>query len=361
MKYGRASGLMLGAGIFVGCPDTTDPKPPQDTEGLGTSPFDDFTATEPKLDIAADGSGPPTGMPPEFTDGGCAEVQVQVEPMIPTLVLLVDQSGSMTSDFSGQPRWDAMYETLMDPTDGVVASLESEVRFGLTLYTSEDGFDGGECPLLTTVDPALDNFGAIDAVFAPANPVDETPTGESLAAVAQQLAAFQADGPKGIVLATDGEPDTCETPNPQMGQGEAIAAATQAFDLGITTYIISVGDEVGADHLQEMANVGVGKAPDDAMPAPYYQALDAMQLVDAFHEIIGNFVSCELLIEGEVDLDQACDGSVSLDGMELTCGVDYELPDPSTLVLMGEACSTLKDGGNHSVDASWPCGAVNIP
>ncbi len=300
-------------------------------------------------------------MPPEATDGGCAEVQVVVEPIIPTLVLLVDQSGSMTADFGGQPRWDAIYETLMDPGSGVVSSLESSVRFGLTLYTSEDGFEGGECPMLTTVDPAIDNHAAIDQAFAPANPVDETPTGESLAAIAPQLAAAPFDGPKGIVLATDGEPDTCAQPNPQQGQQEALDAATAAFGMGVTTFIISVGDDVGAQHLQEMANVGVGKAPDDPDAAPYYQALDPDQLVAAFEEIIGSFVSCQLIIEGEVDLDQACDGTVTLDGVELECGTQWSLPDASTLELLGDACETLQDGMDHTVDASWPCGAIDIP
>ncbi|MCX4246539.1 vWA domain-containing protein [Paraliomyxa miuraensis] len=344
--------------VTVGCGDS-DRDPPQSTEGFDTDPFG-LTTGDVKLDIAG-GNSSPTEMPPEFTSGGCADVQVQVEPIIPTLVLLVDQSGSMTDDFSGQPRWEAIYETLMDPADGVVSTLQSSVRFGLTLYTSEDGFDGGECPLLTTVEPALDNHGPIDAEFAPADPVDETPTGESLAAVAQQLAAFQADGPKGIVLATDGEPDTCEQPNPQEGQQVSLDAAAQAFELGITTYIISVGDDVGADHLQQMANVGVGKDPDDPMPAPYYQALDAQQLVDAFEEIIGTFVSCELLIDGEVDLSKACEGSVFLDGMELQCDVDYHLPDANTLELLGDACATLQDGGEHQVDAVFPCDAVHIP
>lgn len=357
LVVGLGLGLGLGAVASGGCGSPVD-RTPQETDS-DTNHFD-FTTGEVKLDLAV-GSGPPTGMPPEFTDGGCAEVEVVVTPVIPTLVLLVDQSGSMTSDFAGQSRWDAMYETLMDPTDGVVASLESSVRFGLTLYTSVDGFEGGECPMLTTVEPALDNYGAIDAEFSPASPVDETPTGESLAAVAQQLAAFPAEGPKGIVLATDGEPDTCAEPNPQNGQPEALAAAQMAFGLGITTHIISVGNEVGADHLQQMANVGVGKLPDDPMPAPYYQALDAQMLVDAFEEIIGSFVSCQLVIDGEVDLEQACDGTVSLDGMELECGTDYHLPDASTLELLGEACSILQDGGEHSVTATWPCGAVQIP
>jgi len=354
-----ALGLSTASSVgLLGCgDDTTDRDPAQSTEGTGIDPFGSSTTGE-KLDLGVD-TGVLTGM--MEGDSGCVDVQVQVEPIVPTLVLLVDQSGSMTDDFSGQPRWDAIYETLMDPAEGVVADLQSQVRFGLTLYSSVDGFEGGECPMLTTVDPALDNHGPIDAVFGPAEPLDETPTGESLAAVAQQLAAFQADGPKGIVLATDGEPDTCAVPNPQEGQQVSLDAAAQAFDLGITTFIISVGDEVGANHLQQMANVGVGKAPDDPMPAPYYQALDAQQLVDAFEEIIGSFVSCDLLIDGIVDLEQACDGAVFLDGMELECGTDYELPDASTLRLLGEACATLQDGSQHTVDATWPCGAVDIP
>lgn len=350
-----ALGLSVG---IIGCgDDTNDRDPGQSTEGFETDPFD-ITTGGVRLDLGA-GTGVMTGV--LEGESGCVDVEVQVEPIIPTLVLLVDQSGSMTDDFSGQPRWDAIYETLMDPGNGVVANLESQVRFGLTLYSSVDGFEGGECPLLSSVEPALDNRDPIDAVFGPAEPIDETPTGESLAAVAQTLADFQADGPKGIVLATDGEPDTCEVPNPQEGQAVSLDAAAQAFELGITTFIISVGDEVGADHLQQMANVGVGKDPDDPMPAPYYQALDAQQLVDAFEEIIGSFVSCDLLIDGIVDLEQACDGSVFLDGVELDCTTDYELPDASTLRLLGEACATLQDGGQHTVDASWPCGAIDIP
>jgi len=351
--------LGLSAWLPLGCgDDTTDRDPGQNTEGFETDPFD-FTSTGVKLDLADD-TGVLTGV--MEGESGCADVQVQVEPITPTLVLLVDQSGSMTEDFAGQTRWEAMYETLMDPDDGVVIGLESTVRFGFTLYSSNDGFEGGECPLLTTVDPALDNYDPIDAVFDPAEPIDETPTGESLAAVAQDLADFQEEGPKGIVLVTDGEPDTCEQPNPQEGQQVSLDAATQAFDLGITTYIISVGNEVGADHLQEMANVGVGKDPDDPMPAPYYQALDAQQLVDAFEEIIGSFVSCDLIINGVVDLEEAaCEGMVLLDGMPLECGTDYELPDASTLRLLGEACATLQDGSQHTVDATWPCGSVYIP
>lgn len=291
---------------------------------------------------------------------GCTEVTVSVEPVIPTVVLQVDQSGSMTDDFSGMQRWDALYQTLMEP-GGVVDALQGDVRFGLALYSSMDGDAGPTCPMLTEVPPALDNHGAIDAVYGPSLPIDETPTGESLAAVAQGLAPFAEPGPKAIVLATDGEPDTCAVPNPQDGQPEVIAAVQAAYADDIETFVISVGDEVGAPHLQQVANAGVGKDVDDPNPAPYYIALDAAALVDAFHEIISGFISCQLTIDGIVDLDQQCEGTVLLDGVELMCPVDWQMLDESTLELLGAACETLKDGQSHQIDASWPCGAIDIP
>lgn len=367
MPFSARHGVVAVAvgGLLGGC----GAENPSDSEGSGgssgieipTATEPDGSSTQPDDEPTATSLPTTTFDPDDPTDDECGEVMVTLEPEIPTLVLLVDQSGSMTSDFGDQDRWDSVYQTLMDPDDGVVAKLESQVRFGLTLYTSEDGNDGGECPRLTSVAAALDNRAAIDAAYAPANPVDETPTGESLAIVAEQLAALDLEGPKAIVLATDGMPDTCEVPNPQEGQPESLAAAAAAFEQDISTFVISVGDEVGAEHLQEMANVGVGKLPDDPMPAPYYEALNPDQLVDAFSEIVGSFISCDLTIEGEVDLEQACEGEVLLDGQVLECGTDWEVIDEMTLRLLGTACDTLQDGSPHSVEATWPCDAIVLP
>jgi len=288
---------------------------------------------------------------------GCAEVNVDVQRTTPTLILLVDQSSSMTEDFQGQNRWDAVYETLMAPGTGVVAQLESSVRFGLTLYSSENGLEGGECPMLTNVAPAFGNLAAMDQTFTSADPIDETPTGESLAATAQMLAAFDAEGPKGIVLATDGEPDTCAEPNPQNGQDESLAAAEEAFEMGIRTFVISVGNEVGDAHLQDLANVGMGRPRTSSDPAPFYKALNSEELIRAFDEIVGGFLLCEFSIDGQVDASRACEGSVSIDGQSLDCGADWEV-NGSSLRLMGEACELLGDGLAHAVEAKWPCGVV---
>jgi hypothetical protein len=297
----------------------------------------------------------------EEVTGGC-DITANVARVIPTVVLLVDQSRSMDDPFGSTIRWDAVYDTLMNPTTGIVHGLQDEVRFGLTLYSYlfDDGVPPGQCPELTTVAPALDNYAAIDAMYAAETWNDETPTGAALSQVALELAAFAEDGPKIVILATDGVPDTCAQPNPNEGEEEALTAAEQAFAMGIETFIVAVGPEVSRTHQQQMANVGVGKDRNDPVPAPYYEALDPAALVDAFQQIIGGVVNCQFTINGNVQVDRACEGMVSLDGQALQCETDWRLVDPTTLELIGAACESLQDGSAHTVDASFPCG-IFIP
>lgn len=345
----------------VACNGETPPDVSGATEDVGAEGAEEGIPLDEGIDPSGQGSASASagsGRDPDApNDPDCGSVTVDVQRTTPTLVLLVDQSGSMTTDFQGQQRWDAVYETLMAPGEGVVARLQSSVRFGLTLYSSQDGFDGGECPMLTTVEPRFGNLEAIDDTFSAAGPLDETPTGESLAAVAEQLAAFPEEGPKVIVLATDGEPDTCETPNPQDGQPESLAAAEGAFALGIRTFVISVGEEIGDEHLQELANVGVGQPRNSPTPAPFFKALNADELIRAFEAIVGGFLLCEFQIDGEIAEGRDCDGAVTIDGEALACGPEFEVEGRS-LRLLGEACERLGDGGQHVVEAQWPCGAI---
>jgi von Willebrand factor type A domain len=289
----------------------------------------------------------------------CADVQITFEPVEPNVVLLIDQSGSMTASYPGGNRWDVLYDALMDPTDGVVKTLEDDVRFGLALYTSFNGNDGGTCPVLTEVNIGLGNHAAIEAVYGNHNPEDETPTGESLSQVAAQLSALDDDGPKIIILATDGEPDTCAQPNPQNGQAESVAAAQQAYVVGVETFVLAVGNDVSEGHLQDMANAGVGLAVDGGQSAPFYKPQDKQGLVDAFTTIIDGQRSCVLTLDGEVDPDEAGQGKVYLDGELL--GYDdpngWKLNSPNEIELVGDACDTIKTG-EHTVTGSFPCDAL---
>lgn len=302
------------------------------------------------------GTGSGTG-----TGDTCADVQIEFEPVVPNVVLLIDQSGSMTASYPGGNRWNVLYDALMDPSDGVVQALDGSVRFGLALYTSFDGNSGGTCPVLTEVTLSLDNFENIAGVYGNESPEDETPTGESLSQVADQLAALEDGGPKIVIVATDGEPDTCAEPNPQNGQAVAVAAAEQAYAQGIETFILAVGNDVSEGHLQDMANAGVGLAVNGSQDAPFYKPQNKSELVDTFNQIIDGKRSCVLALNGEVDPALAGEGKVYLDGELL----DYEDPNgwtlngPSEIELLGDACDTIKTG-EHEVTGSFPCDAVVV-
>jgi hypothetical protein len=303
------------------------------------------------------------------TGSGCGNVVVNFDPQTPTVVLLVDQSGSMTADFNGQPRWDVVYDVLMDPNDGVVQQLESVVRFGLVLYTYDE--NQNTCPQLVEVmPPALNNFGTIDATYAPAQPEENTPTGESLAQVAADLNAFSEPGPQLIILATDGEPDTCAEPNPQNGQPEAIAAAQGAFANGIQTVVIAVGGQVSQTHQQDMANAGKGlpvpaadPCNDPATCAPTYEPTSKQDMIDAFLNIVNGVRTCVFTLDGQVVDGKECDGVVTISGDPVPCNDPdgYRLNGPSVIEFLGASCDRIENDDDPQISASFPCDAIDVP
>jgi hypothetical protein len=293
----------------------------------------------------------------------CGIVEVDLEAEVPVVMLLLDQSSSMNDPFPGAvDRWRAMRDSLIDPDTGIVAGLENVIEFGATLYTSHNGNEGGICPILTDVPPAVGNYQAIaDMMYATA-PDDDTPTGEALeAVVATMIARGNPRGvPRFLVLATDGEPDRCAEPELQDGQALSIAAAQACFDAGIRMFILGVSSDVGAPHLQDMANAGAGLEVGGPELEPYFTATDAGQLADAFTTILGGLRSCTFTIDGTVDLEVADQGEVRLNGRLLTYGDEdgWRLVDGQTLELTGDACDEFRFTANVDLAATFPCGAV---
>jgi hypothetical protein len=246
----------------------------------------------------------------------------------------------------------------------VISTLENEVRFGLTLYTSNGGNAGGECPVLQSVPVALGNFNAIAALMRANGPAGDTPTAESIDAVAADLAPYPANGPKIIALATDGNPDTCVDPDAHdaASQQLSVEAVQRAHAAGIETYYIVVGPDVSLPHAQQMANAGKGLPPNGMMNAPYFRALSQQELIDAFTQIIGGVRGCVLRMSGSVDPADACRGTVTLDGSPLGCNDPngWRLNSASEIELLGTSCEAIKSG-NHDVRIRFPCGVVTPP
>jgi hypothetical protein len=361
-------------------------------------------------------------------DAGCIEVDVTFEPQIPNVVLLVDQSGSMhddsgdfkdnvqaaivagdytpwdcpdspngnspedgwdnDSDVDSHWRWNVVRNVLLHPDRGVVKPLEDKVRFGLSLYSSDNGdLDGATCPNLREVDLKFGNHADMLAEFKCSDLLRDTPTRESLTETAEKLAALDVDGPKVIVLATDGAPDTCACANWDASDGrpescrqnlstndveyegemlntseyEQVLVTLEAKriyeELGIRIEVINVGDSSIQGHLNSVAVAG-GATSGSAIVGTSPGAL-----IDAFQSIIDGVRSCAVDLDGNIAAGKEDSGTVTLDGDKLKYnGANgWKVNSPTQIELVGDACTTIKTG-DHDLGIEFPCGSfVAIP
>jgi hypothetical protein len=317
------------------------------------------------------GEDPPTGAPAcvpatphdarsetredGFVDG-CGAIEITYEKRRPTVALLIDQSGSMAMTDFVPTRYGAVRNALVGP-DGVLPTVDCDVRLGATLYHSNEGnLHGDACPLLTSTPLpfVIDDAAAIATLLDENIPIGQTPTAESIKAVADQLVADPDPGPKFIVLATDGEPDTCDVPEPKEGQLEAIIATQTAFNQGIRTYIISVGLDVTDAFLGQMANAGAGLPLDTVNAGEVTRATDAPGLQTIFQNIIYGIRSCFVTLDDSIK--NPSKGLVTLDGGTLYVDTDWRIDGDHELELIGDACSRFRSG--QELRVVYQCGDV---
>jgi len=314
----------------------------------------------------------------------CVSTNVDFTSEIPNVLLLVDRSGSMANDvMGGTSRWEAVRTALVDPTNGIVPRLQAEVNLGLTLYTGpDDGYVGNPdtvgmddpdytetevCPYLVQVPIALNNYTPIDTAYRPLvirdNSHGQTPTGESIEGALPTLTTLDPvlyPGRRVLVLATDGEPDLCaDGDDEDGGRARSVEAVQAAYEAGVTVFVISVGNEVGEQHLHELANLGQG-FPADEPTDRFYRANDAASLAQAFEDIVNGVRDCVFALDGTVQGDGS-NGTVSVDGTPVGFNDPngWRLNDPNTVELVGSACELVKSG-DHEVDISFPCGVIII-
>jgi len=340
---------------------------------------------------------------PNLVDAArCNRLDVGFEKVIPTVAIVVDRSSSMLEGYGTGTRWAALKSSLIG-ANGLIQANEQDMRFGLVMFTALPS--GSTCPALEPaigqVSFTLGSHAAISAVYGPALPPTtekgETPTGETIVAVTTALNQVTEPGLKFILLATDGEPDTCpgvcmgtcpvaDRPgwprDPNCGQDKSISAVQAAFAKGIRTYVIGIGNAVGVEHLQALANAGVGLpvvlgtqanwltascgylpaqlagmyAMTSPMNAPFYQAMDQAALAAALKAILSAVRSCKFVLKGMVELANAGSGQVILDGRPLVYNDPngWRMNSPTELEVLGAACTELETKA-RMLNVSFPC------
>jgi hypothetical protein len=349
-------------------------------------------------------------------DGICASAVIHTTTNKPTIVFVVDGSGSMCAPFGGSTRWQALRSALLDPSKGLIYRLQGSVRFGATLYDGTidatlaltdllgsvaqnppcallqgtlGGKDVGMCPQLReAMPPVLDNAQAIDMVYPMLELGGSTPTDRAIdhvmtaliATRTQQAPDDQAQSPVYVILATDGAPnDICVMGTGGDGSAQrqgVIAAVDRGAAAGITTWVISLadGDPALQAHLDEVARHGDLKNPS----ARTFSPTSPDELIMTLAQLLGGAVGCHVGLNGSVVAGKECLGTVQQNGLALPCCEQtapngfvcagtptdppdgWRLSDPHSIELVGGACANFLLSSDALLDARFPC-AVFTP
>jgi hypothetical protein len=339
----------------------------------------------------------------------CASALVRTQKTMPTIVFVIDGSGSMCAPFGNGTRWTSLRTALLDPMNGLIYRLQSSVSFGATLYDgtidltlallggagmgnsaqnpacslqSAMGKDTGMCPQLIEAMPAKNNAQAIDMIYPQMELGGSTPTDKALAHVMDALiAGRQPQGPDDkkqqpvyVILATDGAPnDICV--NGAGGDGSAqragvIAAVDRGAAAGITTWVISLADDAMLQaHLDEVARHG---EPANAN-AHTFSPMNPDDLIMTLAQLLGGAIGCHIALNGQVTMGQECLGKVTQNGADLPCCQStapgsfscarmptttpsgWRLTDPRSIELLGDACTNFLIGSGNLISATFPC------
>jgi hypothetical protein len=317
--------------------------------------------------------------------GECANGLVTTSRVTPRVVLVLDGSCSMSTNYPANGaasstecttnengRWSALRRALIDPQRGVVARLQGVVEFGVAVFGT-----AVKCPIPgSPVEPGLNNLTRIAQRVPSVQPGMYTPTGPALDWVYDNLITQSGgpddrSGPQIVILATDGEPNSCGGGGGGGGGGRgnqgggggattnyqpSIDAVRKGTNKGATTYVISLADAAGPfhDHLQELANLG---NPSANGRAQLYEPSSPEQLEANLQSLVSAAVGCELQLNGAVDTMQACSGSVKLQGTPLECNSPngWTLIDERHIRIQGTACDKLTNAPETLVEASFDC------
>ncbi len=224
---------------------------------LGGTP-QNTAGTDP---LGLGGGNPPPGG--GGAGGACQTGGAEFVPKVPTVMLLVDRSGTMF-DQDGNP-----WNTLRDGVLPVVKDLNEQVRFGFISITGEMG-GKDMCPLVDEVPPAANNYDAVAAKYtALMRPQKgESPGMLGLQRAYETLSADMTDGDKYVLFVTDGEQDYCGDGNKLCPTDSVVGWIQKLKALGVSTYVfgLPLKKDVSATDaafyssiLQAFANAGVGE------------------------------------------------------------------------------------------------------
>ena len=320
---------------------------PGDTVRCRATPVDDESAGAPAW------SDPGTVSDVDTCTGSQVQLDLSVAHIPPSILLVVDRSGSMLDKWS----------QTKNAVGAVLADLPPDAESGLLLYPSNKSCSVANGP---QVPFGAGQANAIVEAMTSAGTGGSTPMGRAMKEARIYLETAAGTANTTVVLAADGKPsDTCLmdctdcdcTDNAtclwcadliDCTYREVRREVELLADLGIQTFVIGYAGGFGASgFLEDLAHLG-GTA--DVGASPFYDAADGSALGAALSEITANLDACSAKVDTPKGFLSV---SVKVNGQS-TDDAEWNLDADGTLHLFGDACTGAAAPGG-TVDVHFQC------
>lgn len=310
---------------------------------------------------------------PEIALDVCAAQSIPVRRQTPTVLLLLDRSGSMSQDLQGNSGLPSRWDVLQTALERSLGRFERAIEMGVMLFPASSS--SGLCSASVSLDlrPQLNHANAILQVMRRSVPTGRTPTWAALQSATRWFDQSVTSGRSfQVVLATDGAPNcnatlnglacTCTglgttTTNECEREPELCLDDTRTIDgvralagRGIATYVIGIdGDRRGylVDVLNALARAG-GRPNPRTPERAYYSVQQPQDLDTAFDAIQRTVVECNLAAARRPPASDSVrleiDGEVIARDPARVGGWDWNSPTGANLTLYGAACERAQQG-----------------
>ena len=304
---------------------------------------------------------------------GCVPGSFTLAKALPTVMFVIDRSGSMSTRFStAGSRWSVLTSGLAK----ALPSVDGSMQIGALLYPNVGAARSAlSCAVPGAADllPKTGNVKPLLTAMQANGPGGATPTAAALdVANAALLSVRSSRSARAMVLATDGgpncnsalDPHTCacadlgagcrRNANQCLDDVRTVARIASYASQGVPTYVIGIGNDAASATLDAMANAG-GRPQSGAHA--YYAATSEQELDRALVTIRDNVGACTYLTPSVPDADGHI--TLAIDGkpvtFEATNGWTWIDRSNGELVLSGDACK-LVSGAALNVVATVSCG-----
>ncbi len=283
----------------------------------------------------------------------CEESEGLIQVVPPSVMLLLDRSGSMNTvgfdlDDPDKTRWNALYESV----EAVLGDgADADIAFGAKTFST---WNYGECGVSDDPDVAIAIANGPAILAGIPGPLEfivgGTPTNLAIEKTRTIMQTYDAKGGSKIVfLLTDGGLGC--TDDPPQALADAVAALSGGFaDDKITTYVVGIAPSNSNTVTSQLHAMAIAGGAPKAGPEAFYRADDAQQLADALAAIVAESYgkSCVMNLEQpppfpEFTIVLIGDEQFALvDDCDSEDGFVYENPDLTQIRVCGAACELLQ-------------------